>query len=114
MKRNNVFGLCCLLLLACNHRDAPVAAPPSLRDPMVVAADGLSPANGFDGLGSLFPGSGWGRPQGNGGPDEWGSMAWVVGREAVVHTLLPPGPPMDFFARCLPYPWDAQAPLQSM
>lgn len=81
---------------------------------MVVAVDGLAPANGFDGLGSLFPGSGWGRPEGGGGPDDWGSMAWVVGREAVVHAILPSGPPVDFFARCLPYPWDAHAPLQTL
>jgi arylsulfatase A-like enzyme len=102
----------CLLPLACGH--GPREVPPSLRDPMVAAVDGAAPANGFDGLGSLFLGDGWGKPEGNGDAGDWGSMAWVVGREASVHLLLPPGAPMDFFARCLPYPWGAGATPQSL
>ncbi|HEX6863033.1 MAG TPA: sulfatase, partial [Thermoanaerobaculia bacterium] len=78
------------------------------------AVDGLAPANGFAGLGSLFPGEGWGRPEGSGDAGDWGSMAWVVGREAVVHLFLPPEPAMDFFARCLPYPWSEGSPQQEM
>jgi arylsulfatase A-like enzyme len=81
---------------------------------MVMAVDGLAPANGFAGLGSLFPGEGWARPEGSGDEGDWGSMSWVVGREAVIHLLLPPGSKMDFFARCLPYPWDEGSPQQVM
>jgi arylsulfatase A-like enzyme len=104
---------CCLLAAACGP--GKVSPPsPALRDPMVVAVDGLAPANGFAGLGSLFPGEGWGRPEGSGDEGDWGTMAWVVGREAVVHLLLPPGPKKDFFARCLPYPWAEGSPQQEM
>jgi arylsulfatase A-like enzyme len=103
------------MALACSNRESlSPSVRRALQDPMLVAVDGLAPSNGFDGLGSLFLGDGWGRPEGSGDADDWGSMAWVVGREAVVHLFLPPDSKMDFFARCLPYPWDAGAPQQSM
>src|ERR1044071_3108316 len=114
---NRMWGLaivCGLQALACSDPDVPSSPPPSRRDPMVVAVDGLAPANGFAGMGSLFPGEGWGRPEGSGKADDWGSMAWVVGREAVVHLFLPPDSEMDFFARCLPYPWAEGSPQQVM
>jgi arylsulfatase A-like enzyme len=104
-----------VLALACAGPQAPTSpAPPVLRDPMVVAVDGSSPGNGFDGSGSLFLGEGWGRPEGSGDDKDWGAMAWVIGREAAVHLFLPPDPRMDFFARCLPYPWAAGSPEQEM
>ncbi len=107
--------LLCLPVPACRPKDGkPSSLPPALRDPMVVAVDGLAPANGLDGKGSLFLGDGWGRSEGSGDGSDWGSMAWVVGREASIHVLLPPGEKMDFFARCLPFPWDPGAPLQVM
>lgn len=115
MRRFLVVSIFCPLALACADPRAPSSpAPPVLRDPMVVAVDGASPANGFDGSGSLFLGEGWGRPEGGGDDQDWGAMAWVVGREAAVHLFLPPDPKMDFFARCLPYPWAAGSPEQTM
>jgi len=105
----------CLLAMAWGCRQAPASSQRLVRDPMVVAVDGATPSNGLDGQGTLFLGDGWGQPEGSGGPGDWGSMAWVVGTEAFVHLLLPPGATeMDFFARCLPFPWDAHAPLQRM
>lgn len=81
---------------------------------MVAAIDGWAPSNGLDGTGSLFLGEGWGRPEGSVGGGDWGSMAWVVGREALIHVLLPPASEVDFFARCLPYPWAPESPQQDM
>lgn len=81
---------------------------------MVVAVDGLAPGNGLDGLGSLSLGEGWGKPEGTGETGEWGSMAWVVGREASVHLSLPPGPQVDFYGRGLPYPWAPGSPIQTV
>ena len=111
LSRSVALSLSCCLVLACSP---DIEVPPALRDSMVVAVDGMAPGNGFEGLGSLFLGDGWGKPEGNGDPGDWGSMAWVIGHEAVVHLLLPPDQAVDFFARCLPYPWDAEAPLQTL
>jgi arylsulfatase A-like enzyme len=102
------------ILRSLAHPALPPSLPPALRDPMVLSVDGLAPGNGFDGVGSLFLGDGWGRPESGGNSGDWKSMAWVVGREAVVHLLLPPSSQRDFFARCLPYPWDAGSPQQEM
>jgi arylsulfatase A-like enzyme len=86
-----------------------------LDDPMVVAVDGQAPSNEMDGLrSSLFLGDGWGKPEGTGAADEWGSMAWIVGREAFIHVALPPGPPMDFYGFCIPFPWTPGSPVQTV
>lgn len=109
--------LCCgLPALACRPEKVTRSSlPPALHDSQVVVVDGLAPANGLDGQGSLFLGDGWGRTEGDGKDPDWGSMAWVVGREATVHALLPPAAAeMDFFIRCLPFPWAAGSPIQQM
>ncbi len=103
----------CLVALACARRP-PYRDYPVLRDPMVVVADAAAPADSFDGTGSLFLGHGWGRPEGNGAAGDWGSYSWVLGLEAEVEARIRPGEPMDFFGRCLPYPWNPGGPPQTM
>lgn len=113
--RCGVLGLL-LLVLACRpEKEARSERPPAaLRDPLVVAVDGLAPTNRLEGGGSLSLGEGWGKPEGSGAPGDWGSMAWALGREASIHLVLPPVAELDFYSRTLPYPWEPGSPIQTL
>jgi arylsulfatase A-like enzyme len=97
----------CVLALACRSgRKTPAA--------FSTAVAFLAPVEDFSGNPSLFTDKGWGTPEGTAGDVDWSDMAWVVGREAVIHVPTVAGQRMDFYARSLPYPWEPGSPRQTV
>src|SRR5687767_4045932 len=91
----------CVWSVSCGRPGGP---PP----PLEVSLDNveiLAAVEDFGGRSSLFTGEGWATPESSAGSDDWRSMAWALGRTAVLRVPTVPEEKVDFFARMLPFPW---------